>query len=139
MSTPAYPRCRVRLQLLLEDWTGTGAGSQTFDLAVDPIEVTIERNDHRTADKATVTLDLRDFPFDPRTYRACRVTVYLADVADPAGELSDLDAQFIGFVDLPRTSRTAQGSQVDLECRDYTGVFLDTRWTAGAVDITRPL
>ena len=60
MSTPAYPRCRVRLQLLLEDWTGTGAGSQTFDLAVDPIEVTIERNDHRTADKATVTLDLRE-------------------------------------------------------------------------------
>lgn len=132
-----YPTCLVVLDVLMEDW---GAGtSDSYQIAAVPLEVEVLRNDHRTPDTATVTLDLRDFPFDARAFRSCRVKVMLGDVGAPDGALSEDDGQFIGFVDTPRVTRSEDGDRVVLECRDYTGCFLDHRWTAGAIAIDRPL
>ena len=116
---------------------GTG---ETHAIEVIPRSVDIVRNDHRTADTCRIELDLRDFPFDPRTFQSARVRVLLGDVLDPvAGALTLLDARFMGFVDVPSTSRGEGADTVTLECRDYTGVFLDQKWDGSAVNVSLPL
>ena len=132
-----YPTCLVVLDVLMEDW---GAGTaDSYQISAVPLEVEVLRNDHRTPDTATVTLDLRDFPFDARAFRSCRVKVMLGDVGAPDGALTEDDGQFIGFVDTPKVTRSEDGDRVVLECRDYTGSFLDHRWTGGAVALDVPL
>lgn len=133
-----YPRCAVAITLLMEDW-GTGA-STTYTLTVVPRQVEILRNDHRTADTCTITLDFRDFPFDPRTFAAGIVQVALADVGAPDGTI-DVDAslQFAGVIDTPKSTRAEDGATVTLECRDFTAYFLDHMWASGAIKIDVPL
>lgn len=122
----------------MEDY-GTGAGA-SYAMEVTPRSVDIVRNDHRTADTCRISLDLRDFPFDPRTFQSARVRVLLGDALDPvAGGLTLDDARFVGFVDTPDASRSESGDVVTLECRDYTGVLLDQRWDGSAVDVSLPL
>mgnify|MGYP001610259176 CR=1 FL=1 len=137
LSDPYYPRCTVVLNVLMEDY-GTGV-AQSYEIQAIPREVEILRNDHRTADTCKITLDLRDWPFDPRTFRSCRVTVCVGDVLFPTGALVLSDAQFVGFVDTPESKRSDSGDTVTLECRDYTSVFLDQRWDGSAIDISQPL
>lgn len=132
-----YPRCTVLLDVLMEDY-GTGTGL-SYAIEAIPRSVEITRNDHRTADTARIELDFRDFPFDPRTFQSCRVRILLGDARTAAGALTLADARFIGFVDVPSTTRSEGGDTVSLECRDYTGVFLDQRWDGSAVDVSLPL
>lgn len=121
----------------MEDW---GAGTaDSYQISAVPLEVEILRNDHRTPDTASVTLDLRDFPFDARAFRSCRVKVMLGDVGAPDGALTEDDGQFIGFVDSPKVARSEDGDRVVLDCRDYTGLFIDHRWTGGAIALDVPL
>lgn len=131
-----YPRCVVQLALVLEDW---GGATVTKTITAIPREVEITRNDARTADKARVVLDWRDYPIDPRAVRDCLVTVLLGDVGSPSGSLTGADTAFIGVLDAPESTREESGAWVTLECRDLTARWLDTRWTFGMVDISRPL
>ena len=132
-----YPRCTVLLDVLMEDY-GTGTGA-SYPIEVTPRSVDIVRNDHRTADTCRISLDLRDFPFDPRTFQSARVRVLLGDALAPTAGITINDAQFVGFVDTPDASRSEGGDVVTLECRDYTGVFLDQKWDGSAIDVTLPL
>jgi hypothetical protein len=136
-----YPRCGVILDALFEDF-GDGSGAELHTLAAVPKSVELRRNDHRTADTFRLQLDARAFPFDPRTLRSVRVRVLLGDVGGPTGELSVDEPRFmafIGFVDTPEMELQDSGAVVTLEGRDYTGVFLDTKWSGAAIDIARPL
>lgn len=135
-----YPRCGVIFDLLLEDF-GSGATGAVHTLEVVPREVAITRNDHRTADTCRIEVDFKDFPFDPRTIRSARVRVLLGDLAQPDRELAadeDKVRAFIGFVDVPETRLSDAGESVTIECRDFTSVFLDHRWTE-SIDLTGPL
>lgn len=133
----SYPRAYVTLTTLDEDWGAGTATDHTF--GVDPREVEIERNDSRTADTCKVTLDMRDFPMDPRTVRSCAVTVFLANVATPTALPTDDDGAFFGFLDAPESTRNEYGASVALECRDCTGLFIDHQWSGGMIDVSKPL
>ena len=136
-----YPRAKVTLQVLLEDFA-TGAGEATAAYTVVPRSVEIERNNVREADVATVEIDYRDLPLDPRTVRAILVAIFLGDAGSPTRDL-DLNAEsfqaFIGYVDEPETTLDGGGDVVRLTCRDYTSLFLDATWTGGVVDVSVPL
>lgn len=131
---PAYPRCTVAITLLMEDW---GAGTSIpYTLTATPRSVEIVRNDARQADTCTVVLDYRDFPFDPRTYRAGIVQVALGDVGTATGALDvDKALAFAGCIDTPKTIRAEEGQSVSIECRDFTAYFLDQKWADGAVNV----
>jgi len=134
-----YPRAAVSLILLIEDW---GAGtSATYTVTAIPREIEVHRNDHRTADTVRVQLDLRDFPFDPRTVRSARIEALIGDVGPPGSALpaSGPDGAFIGFSDTIESSRSDAGDFVTIEGRDFTGPFLDTKWPGGMIDVTRAL
>lgn len=137
-----YPRCRVLLDLVLEDWAG-GADESLQIIEAVPLEAEVQRNHHRAADTARIELDYASFPLDPRTLRAVRAIVLMGTVTEPGDELSaDTAAHraFLGFVDEPATSLADDGDTVVLEARDATSLFLDFKWAAGtAIDITQTL
>ena len=134
-----YPRCGVLLDVVIEDFVG-GAGS-AHTLPVVPRLVEVTKNDSRTADTCRIELDFADFPFDPRSLRSARARVFLWDAKPGAREMEVPEGQppvFIGFVDAPEVKCDEGGDFVTLDCRDFTSVFLDFRWT-DAIDLTRPL
>ncbi len=136
-----YPRCRVAIQVLMEDFEG-GASSEVLRFEVVPRMVEVVRNDHRTADQVRIELDYRDCPIDPRTVRSMLVGVGMADTKSPLVDvrLDDPDSlAFVGYIDVPECALTGEGETVKLEGRDYTALFLDYPWRDGAVDIAQPL
>lgn len=136
-----FPRARVTLRVLLEDFDG-GGGTKLHHYDVVPREVSVDRNTHREADTFDLELDYSDFPLDPRTVRSCQVQVWMGDVGDPAVDLPLERSEylaFVGYVDEPETSLSDAGEKLTFSGRDYTCLFLDHRWDGGSIDVTRPL
>ena len=136
-----YPRHVLRIAAVLETFDGSPT---TLDRAVEwqviPRSAKLERNDVHTADRLTVVVDFREFPFDPRLVRAASVTYYAGNTR--GGELA-LDAttmRFLGVVDTPETYLSEDSSTVTFDCRDYTAILLGQRATpAMAVRLDRSL
>lgn len=140
MTVAYYPRASVVLTVLLEDWAD-GSGSDTLTVEVVPRELEWVRNHAREADTFRVGVDWRDLPIDPRSARSILVTAAVADVGSAAGTLTydRSNAVIMGYVDQPKL-KLDEGSEVlDLAGRDYTALFLDRRWSDGAIDISVPL
>lgn len=130
-----YPRCVVRLSVLLDDHVpGIPTPVQLLknyaQFTAIPRSVEVQRNSSRKADTASVTLDYRDFPLDPRLIRDITVSIHLESVLDPELPLvpTPLNLRFYGRVDVPRVSLSSSGQTVRLECRDFTGIWLDKKW-----------
>lgn len=79
--------------------------SRTIDIEVRPKKVSVERPNTIDAAKATVVIDYRSLPFDPRIVRSCGVTVMLGEVTEE--EFAS------GIVDNERRSEGADGVSPD--------------------------
>ncbi len=142
---------------------------RTIDLRVTPLEVTIERPDVKSAAKASVVLDYRTLPIDPRALRSCSVRIALDDIgaeswADGVGTdlprradgqgydvsglnaplLSELDngspVRFWGYADTWEIELDADSQKISLECRDLSAVLRDTRLPRGKqIDLKKPI
>lgn len=130
-----YPRCVVRMSVLLDDHVpGIPTPVQLLknyaQITAIPRSVEVSRNSSRKADTATITLDYRDFPLDPRLIRDITVSIHLESVPDPNFPLvpTPLNLRFYGRVDVPRVTLSSSGQTVKLECRDFTGIWLDKKW-----------
>lgn len=136
-----YPRARVVLQVLWEDWAdGSREESSTYDVV--PRSVTVERNGIREADTWRVELDYQDLPFDPRAVRQMLVASYLDHVGAPNARIrveSRRDLAAIGYHDDLSMRLDEGGEVVTIEGRDYTGLLLDHAWGTASVDVSRPL
>lgn len=136
-----YPRCLVQLQVVFDSLTATD-DDRVHNFTVEPREVTVERNSYRAADTATIKLDYSDAPFDPRAVKAMNATVLMGDAESADGDLSEFAEDYLiweGAIDEPSINLSESGETVTLEGRDYTGIFLDTKWMGGAIDLTPPL
>lgn len=135
-----YPRARVLLEVLLEDW-GDGSSEESYTLDVVPRELEVMRNGPREADTVRLVLSYRDLPLDPRSVRGVLVHAFLGDAKAPDVELpvdEDDHLAFVGVIDEPATTLEESGEQVTLEGRDLTAFWLDHPWTA-TIDIDRDL
>ena len=129
-----------------------------------PVDCSIERNGFRDADTATITLNWKDVPFDPRIVRSAGVELTIGvvtpgdfakgfagqvgqrglllstiDVA-PGNKLPGSFTQFVGWVDDWAVSFGDDMDKVTLECRDYTALFLDTYMVQNdGIDLNLPL
>lgn len=136
-----YPRHVLRIDAVLEEFDG---GAATVDRAVRwnviPRAAKLERNDVHTADRLTITVDFKEFPFDPRLVRAATVTYYAGNTDGGELPLTRATMRFLGVVDTPETYLSEDAQTVTFECRDYTAVLLEKRATpAMAVALDRPL
>lgn len=131
-----------------------------------PVSFRVERNGLRVADTATVVLDWRDAPFDPRVIRSVGVEIiygvipqddYAAgmrgqerqdgttlsvvrrtDITQPPPEGAD---RFLGFADNWNVAfKGGDTDTITIECRDLTGLLLDTPVsTANPINLDLPI
>jgi hypothetical protein len=133
-----YPQAAMKLRILLEDFklTSDASKQKPYEVIVVPENVTVNVNDHKTSDSFSAELDYRNFPFDPRSVRACGVVIYVANTerlyADD-GSLnklvpSDDNAVFAGFVDTDTMSFDDTSGKIKFEGRDFTSLLIDQKY-----------
>lgn len=138
----AFPTAWVNVYLLLEDF-GQASADELIELSGPPLDFEVEVNAFVEADAAKVTLDLENFPFDPRILRGGTVEVFFADAEKPVqpqdfwlaknpDELRQL-ALFAGVIDVPKSIFDNEHRRIELKCRDYTAYFLDAEVEGDAI------
>lgn len=121
-----------------------------------PASAEIFRNGIRLADRARVTINYRDAPFDPRLIRACGIEIVLGLVSAEdfqrgmRGGVYDGDSyalvertligtpeapgttRFVGYVDEWKVNLDGQdGDTIELICRDLTAPLIDQKMPQG--------
>lgn len=135
------PRCVVIVGAQLDDQIPASPGVPATWQSI-PRKVSWQRNSARKADTATVELDMRDFPLDPRMLKGLLVTIHVEDALDPDLPMvaTPLNKRFVGLVDSPESKLNNEGDIVTFDCRDFTGIWLDTKLLAQSViSLTQPL
>ncbi len=128
-----------------------------------PKKASVEIPAYRQAGKFNLTFDYKDLPIDPRIVRSVGVEIYMdsieantwadgvTQVKPPNGERTSMLTRNLrkpgnlvlqGMVDSWHVSHTARGSEVTIEGRDMTGLFLNTPITpelVAGIDLKRPI
>lgn len=149
-------------QLMPSFLSGTNTPMSTT-MGIVPRKASINENGHRQADTFTLTLDFRDFPFDPRAVRSAMCEIHLgtiraADFATgivaqggPAtgkatavrksilqtrvnGALREDTLRIVGTVDDFEVTHGPEGSMVTLKGRGLEGMLLDAKTTSAVID-----
>jgi hypothetical protein len=122
----------VKLRILPEDFKLFSVASTQIqtEVIVQAKKITINSNDYKTADTFNMTIDYKNFPFDPRTIRACGVVIYLQDMQSLTKLVpSDANAIFSGFVDTETINLDENAQAVHFEGRDFTSLLIDQKYT----------
>lgn len=144
-----YPRAVLLLKVRWEDAqykAKTGNASKPDEkvlvedvITVFPKTVRIQINSYQEADTFSAEIDYKSFPFDPRTIRACQVTVLMKDSQAEYRPTDDTDAMFTGFADEESITFDEGRRVVKLEGRDLTSLFIDKKYGKGTVDLTKTI
>ena len=144
-----FPQAVCRLQPIFEDFDlprGRNLANQTFNMTVQCEEVEIMINDITEANQFRVKIDYKTLPFDPRTMRSCRITIYMENqksvfLGNKHNQIvpSRNNIVFIGFVDIESITMDERQRSVMLKGRDLTSVFLDLPYTGKHLDLSRRL
>lgn len=139
---------------------GPSPDDRVHTIEILPISVEIERNSLRTADTATISFDFKDLPTDARLIRSSAVEITVGVVDPSTFELGTRGARRDGGLPLSAISRDDRnatrfvgvvdtwkvvfdeddGDQIEIECRDFSALCLDTPLATGTgIDLTRPL
>ena len=132
-----YPKCVVRLRVLWESFDRTDESAKIDeellkkpqDFTVQAKRVTVDINDYNEADTFSMTLDYKQFPFDPRSMRSVGVSIFIDNSTEEI-VASDDNLVFIGFADEQRVVFDDITREVTLEGRDYTSLFIDRQRTS---------
>lgn len=133
-----YPRAAVKLLILWDDSSQKTNKDfkYTYELNITPRRATVYVNDYLTADTFDLEIDYKEFPFDPRTIRACGVQIYMENVGKLYDQINVLqkvkmtpeNAVFLGFADEESIHFDDSKRLVRLEGRDFTSLFNDRQY-----------
>ena len=118
-----------------------------YVFSVLPKSISVEINDYNEADTFKMTLDYKNFPFDPRTIRALGVSIHMEDMKalfENNGSQkklvpTDENGVFVGFADEENIDFDDEKREVMIEGRDYTALLIDQKFLGPPVDLSRPL
>jgi prophage tail gpP-like protein len=159
-----YPQSAVTLGILWEDWDGkVNLTDEVYELVAVPKDLEIEINSYKEADTARITLDYKNFPFDPRSIRSLKVTCHIADLEklfDAQGNptvLSPVDVTqltdqqrekfeqqlrentvFAGFADESTMEFNDGAREIVIEARDQTSLLIDTKYPRTTTKLDQP-
>lgn len=140
----------MTLRVLWEDFglKTDAALQEVYSLPILARRLTVNINDYNTADTFDAEIDFKSFPFDPRTIRACGVTIHMENkkkvflgdnqlnLITPTPE----NTIFQGFVDEESISFDEEKRTVRFEGRDFTSILIDTKYLQGKpIDMGAPL
>jgi hypothetical protein len=142
-----YPQAALRLQIRWEDFGKSNPVlEKIYFLDVLARNLIVEINDYTEADTFQAEIDYSSFPFDPRTIRSCGVTIHMEDMrhlikngkTDPI-QIKNSNLVFQGFADEENITFDDSERRVRLEGRDFTSLFLDSRYLNGPIPLSKPL
>lgn len=144
-----YPQASLILKVRWEDFGDSQKAKlqEVYDLPILARRVTVNINDYRSADTFSAEIDYKNFPFDPRSIRACGVSIFMKDMGklyNPDNSLNQIQPQkdsavFVGFVDEESMSFDDQKRTVNFEGRDFTSILIDTPFSKGTVNLEQPV
>jgi hypothetical protein len=149
MSGPYYPQGALTLRVLWEDFGNKGNAKlqEVYTLPVLARRLSVNINDYTQADTFSCEIDYKQFPFDPRSIRACGVTISMQDMKrlfysgrNPLEIKPTQDNTiFQGFADEESIRFDETARTVKLEGRDFTALLIDRPWLEEPPDLSRPL
>ncbi len=79
-----YPQAAITLGIIWEDFDNKDEEflQDIYKLPIISRSLNVQINDYREADTFTAEIDYKSFPFDPRTIRACRITIHMEDIKE---------------------------------------------------------
>ena len=126
-----YPKCVALIDLIAHDY-GDQNQKPEFHFLVSPTSCSVNINAYNLADTANLAVRFEDFPFDPRLIRSLRVTILILDLKD-LRDFTSADVQnnldkvvFTGFADTHKIQLGQSERMVQVECRDYTALLIDS-------------
>ncbi len=143
-----YPQAVAALEIILEDFgAGSNAALQNaYEVLAQPRDVRVAINSYTEADTFEVKFDYRSFPFDPRSIRSCQISIHMEDVAqNQSGAVPGLlkptteNVVLKGFVDDEQMQLDDSTRTVTFKGRDFTSVYLDTKWPGTILDLKAPV
>lgn len=133
-----YPQAVLKLRVLPEDFKLSSDASlqKPYELLIVARNITVNVNDHKTADSFSCDIEYKNFPFDPRMNRYVGVTIYLKDMKSlykSDGSLNTIEpassaAVFSGFVDEETVTFDDVHRTVHFEGRDFTSLLIDQKY-----------
>ena len=121
-----YPKCLCVAKMVLADF---GANiQQPQPVSFQPVSAAVRINSYVEADTFSVTARYEDFPFDPRLIRSMLITISIFNSKDISTEKAEKVAIMAGFADAHNISLDASARTVQFDGRDYTSLFIDTRF-----------
>lgn len=149
MGVLSYPQCTVVLRVRWEDFGDKTKESlqHVYELPILARSVTVNINDYTQADTFNVEIDYKSFPFDPRSIRACGVTIYMENVGRIYQDDNALEklvpkrenAVFMGFADEESISFDDMKRTVRMEGRDFTSLLADRKYPHGTLSLEQPV
>lgn len=144
-----YPQASLILRVRWEDF-GDTQNAKLQQISRFPVlarRVTVNINDYRSADTFSAEIDYKNFPFDPRSIRACGISIFMRDMGKLFSEDNSLNriepdensVIFQGFVDEESISFDDSKRTVSFEGRDFTSILIDTPFSRGTVNLEQPL
>jgi hypothetical protein len=144
-----YPQAALTLRVIWEDFNfkSNARLQEVYTLPIIAKRVTVNINDYTQADTFSAEIDFKHFPFDPRSIRACGVTIHMQDmkgVFEPNNENrlivpSERNTVFLGFADEESITFDDSNRTVRMEGRDFTALLIDRKYTGGLIDYGQPM
>jgi hypothetical protein len=143
-----FPQAAMTLRVLWEDFGEVQSAKlqKVYELPILARRVTVNINDYTQADTFDAEIDFKQFPFDPRSIRACGVTIHLQDMKklDDDGIVAKIkplasNTLFQGFADEEGITFDDMKRTVKLQGRDFTALLIDRPYVGAAIDLNRPL
>jgi hypothetical protein len=142
-----YPQAAVTLKLRLEDYVRDSNSLDFYEFTVLAKSVTVTTNSYFEADTFECSIEYKNFPFDPRTIRACGVTVHAENMKKLYGKdgkrveivPNKANTIFQGFADEDEIKFDDSSRTVTLEGRDFTSLLIDAPYLKGNFSVNQKL
>lgn len=144
-----YPQAVVTLRLRPENFGDEENAKLNDDIVFTVLakQVTVNLNSYREADTFDMTIDYKNFPFDPRIIRSLGVSIFIEDkkkLFRTNNELNLLipdeeNLVFQGFADTDSIQLTEEERTVRLEGRDFTSLLIDQEYLGKPIQTSKPL
>ena len=144
MSSVYYPQAVATIRIRWEDFDSNDSLlSKTAKQSLIPRNVRVVLNDYTSADKFNMTIDYKDFPYDPRSIRALGVTIHVEDrksLYKQDGTLNFIQPKednivFQGFADEDNIEFSDSDRTVTFEGRDFTSLLIDAPYNGQALEL----
>ena len=134
-----YPKAVVGLDIITHDY-GVEGTPEKISTVIVPVRCTVNVNTYTQADTFNVVMRFEDFPFDPRLIRSLHATIAILDLKGLKNiQVKDLrnireNAVITGFADTHSISLDQTERTITFAGRDYTSVFIDTKFDNAALE-----